>query len=307
MAPAMSHAKYLAIAVLTCLALLTSAVGVNWFVDPDNLFGNNWTGLYVDNDRSAKRRLVKAHSHDAILIGSSKVATIDPDDLRGHRFFNASMVGVVPEEFFFFLRDHTDGVRHVVLGLDFYMFNERESPFVESDTDVPRGAVDGLSYLFGINILKASVATLYKWLSGESPRMLGNGQRNPDFKIRADRIFDAPEYAKILKYLDESHYHDYRYSTRRLAVLQDIRKLMAERGIRLTVFINPLNEKVLQMLKGKPEWQLFIRFRRDVASIFPGVLDLSESQWSASENFYFSDPWHYRHNVGAAMVNSFAN
>lgn len=303
----MSNGKYLIFAALTCLAILLGGVGINWSVDPDNLFGNNWTGIYVDNDRFAKKQLVKSYPHDAILIGSSKVATIDPDDLRGRQYFNASMVGVVPEEFLFFLRDNVENVDLVVMGLDFYMFNERESPFVEDKTEIPRGATDGLSYVFSANILRAAIDSVYKHLSGVTPLVLNDGQRNPDFKIRADRIFNAPEYAKILKYLDESHYASFTYSTRRVEVLREIKRLMEQRGTKLIVFINPLNAEVLKLLQNKPEWRAFMRFRQDVATVFPDVRDLSDSDWSAPEKYYFSDPWHYRPDVGADMINSLVN
>lgn len=303
----MTNLNYLIVAALACLGFLSGVAGSNWFVDPDNLFGNNWTGIYVDNDRFAKKQLVRTFPHDALLIGSSKVATIDPGDLKGNRYFNASMVGVVPEEILSFLRDNTEGVRHVVLGLDFYMFNERESPIVDVEKSTPRGITDGFSYLFSFNILKASIASVFKRLTGTPPLVLKDGQRNPAPRIRADAIFDSPQYEKTLKFLSKSHYANFQYSQHRVSVLNNIKTLMADRGIRLTVFINPLNQEVLSLLKTKPAQSDFGRFRKDVAEVFPDVVDFSESRWSAPNNYYYSDPWHYRHTVGAAMINGLIN
>lgn len=303
----MTHRTYLLTAAIACLVFLAAIAGINWFVDPDDLFGNNWTGIYVDNDRYAKRRLIKTFPHDALLMGSSKVATIDPADLTGYTYFNASMVGVVPEEMLAFLHNNTNGVRRVLLGLDFYMFNERESPFVETPDQTPRGTSDPISYLLSFTILQASLDSAIKRLSGEPPLVRENGQRDPTARIRADAAFDTPQYEKALKFLRETHYAKFRYSTRRLSVLKNIKALMAKRGIRLTVFINPLNERVLQLIRSGTIDQDFQRFRADVAAIFPDVHDFSDSRWSAPENFYFSDPWHYRENVGAAMLNEIDN
>ncbi len=45
-------------------------------------------------------------------------------------FYNASMRGMVPEEMYFYLKKYLRNEKLVLIGFDFYMFNERELPLV---------------------------------------------------------------------------------------------------------------------------------------------------------------------------------
>ena len=88
-------------------AAILGLVGLfNWLVDPYMVFGNNRLGgIYISGEREMKLYLVRNSPHQALLIGSSKMAHTDPDSIRGYRFLNVSFSNAQPEEIISYLKN----------------------------------------------------------------------------------------------------------------------------------------------------------------------------------------------------------
>ena len=103
-------------------------------VDPFGFFGVNRTGYYFNSEREFKLQQVDIVPHDGLLLGNSKMAYVDPDDLPGYEFFNAAFSGAKPLEMLQFLEVHSEGVDKVALALDIRMF------FLYDDETLPAAA-----------------------------------------------------------------------------------------------------------------------------------------------------------------------
>ena len=77
---------------------LVATIGLfNYFVDPYGLFGQNRLGIHISAEREFKPSQVQRYPHDALVLGTSRMAMIPVDDLKGFRFFNAGFGGGTAE------------------------------------------------------------------------------------------------------------------------------------------------------------------------------------------------------------------
>ena len=107
---------------LSVLLILQSIAAVNIAVDPFGFFGLNQVGFFFNAEREFKPRQIHVYPHRALLLGNSKMAYVDPDDLPGYGFFNAAFSAAKPEEMLAFLEKNIDGVELIALALDHRMF-----------------------------------------------------------------------------------------------------------------------------------------------------------------------------------------
>ncbi|MEW5728110.1 MAG: hypothetical protein AB1918_09820 [Pseudomonadota bacterium] len=303
--PSATRERRFVVATLAFTLLSLAAVMLfNWQIDPQDLFGNNRLGVYVDSDRPSKAKLVKTWPHDAILIGSSKTGFIDPTVLPGHRFFNGSLVAASPEEIYSFLKHHGQDASFVAIGFDLFMFNETREHLLTIDRFAPgsESEIPWYDYVLSLDTTLDSAANIVRPLTGEPPVLLPSGQRNPWHIERADKVFSGPAHERAINELRLNHFGDFDYSEARVEWMRRIKALLDERGQDYLVFLNPLNRDVLAMLKTIPAGESLDRLRRDVKEIFPGAVDLTQSRWSGDEYFYYADPFHYRPATGAEFL-----
>lgn len=299
--------RYLIFSGLAVAALLFVVASVNYIVDPYNLAGNNKTGVYYYNERQAKGAIL-GYAHQAILIGSSKTGYINPDDLSCYRFYNASLRGAVPEEIYFYLKKYLRHEKFVLIGFDFYMFNERELPLIRIK-DWEDFHYSMVEYLFGSHTIEASYKTLKKWKKKEP--IYGMAANGHFAYPRAGQAQSSAEdtqqydqrYQDIIRGLARNHYAHFSFSHRRMAYVIEIKNLLENEGIPYAVFINPLNQDVLDTLQTLDAFSLFVSWKRDMQTIFPNIHDYSSGLYSARKYFYRDDPYHYTQDAGRAFLN----
>ena len=302
----LNEKSYLIFAGIIVGALLTGVILLNYSVDPYNLLGNNWTGVYFWNERQVKDAIL-TYDHEGVLMGSSKTGYVNPDDLSCYRFYNASMRGIVPEEMYFYLKKFLRDEKLVLIGFDFYMFNEREFPLVRiSDWDDLR--YETAEYLLGAEIVKASWKTLKMWHNKEKMHsMKKNGQfdypgasKSP---VAAGSQPLGDQYQGIIRGLVQHHYYKFSFSQRRMDYVRKIKILLEAKGIPYAIFINPLNHDVFAALQNIEAYGLFLSWQREMKTIFPDIYDYSQSRHSAREGFYAEDPYHYNNVTGITFLN----
>lgn len=298
--------SYLLFSCLAAGVILALVAAFNYFVDPYNLLGNNRTGVYFVLERQIKDAIL-TYKHDGILLGSSKTGYINPDELSCYRFYNASMRGMVPEEMYFYLKKYLRNEKLVLIGFDFYMFNERELPLVRiSDWNDLR--YTKVEYLLGAQTLKDSWKSLKMRFNNEKKYgMKSNGQFDyPGLSLETASA--GPEqyrqkYNTIIRGLVENYYHHFSFSQKRMDYVRQIRALLEERGTPYAIFINPLNTDVLAALQNIEAYSRFLSWRREMKEIFPDIYDFSEGRYSKREGFYLEDPYHYTQATGRTFLN----
>jgi hypothetical protein len=89
----------------------------------------------------------------------------------------------------------------------------------------------------------------------------------------------------------------------RMSYYVRIEKLMKERSTFCVVFIPPLEEEVASRLNTEAQRKFFQRWTDELRQIFPCVIDLSTNPYSARENFFKTDPFHFKPQIGARLMN----
>jgi len=298
----MGHRHFARLALGLVAGVLGVSAFINVAVDPYDLYGLNRFGNHIGLERDAKQTWIRRQPHDAVLIGSSKLDFVDPRELERFDFFNASMGGAMPEEMEEFLRLHVDGVRGVVVGFDFFMFNESCFPL----RPTLRRTWEDYVFRFPFNRkgLEYSWHTVRRGLLGREPVILPWGQMNPLRTEQKDATVDDYDYSEGIPYLEQYHFRDYRFSDYRVERMRVMRHLLEERAIPFVVIMNPMNEAIRAWVREQEDLEpLYQRFKREVLTVFPDAIDLTESRYAEMTGFYKLDPLHFRPETGTEFLN----
>ena len=283
------------------MALLGAAI--NLAIDPFNRFGMNKLGVLSSNERVSKKAQLRLVSHDALLMGSSMVAYIDPAPLPCHVFYNAAFASALPEEILNFLQEEQLEPKLILLGLDPYMMNERSYPLAARHYERLDDWTESAAYLFSLNVLKnafMAVGADYVRSGLLEPR----GNRNAAQLLKRNSEMATHNYENAIRALIESDYRGFRYSDARLGVIKEIRDMALRRNIRLKVFLNPMNEDLHQSLSRIGMEATIRRFREDMRAILPDLADFTDSSFARRDNYFRFDPYHYLPIAGDAMMRS---
>jgi hypothetical protein len=308
--------KYLKIYLCAVIVYFTLCAASVWLVDPYNELGRNKIGLYYFIYRKTKESILRV-PHNAVLIGSSKTLYIKPKDLNCFDFYNASVIQSFPEEYYFYFKKYLRDEKLIIIGLDFYMFNERQFP-TGTGQEWKERRFGALEYLTSFNAFKDSLRSVYKRfvLNQQPPKINeqgGTGYFNRNKQIFVNFTLDNEDQLtptliaeQHQKALDLLHYHylrRYQLSQPRLEYLKKIKALAKEKNIKLLVFINPYHKEVLKLIDDMGLTSQFVSWKAYVKEIFPDAKDFSNDNYSTDDSFPQNDHSHYYPEVGAQMIN----
>ncbi len=282
--------------VVGCLAIVG---GVNYWVDPYNEFGRNHIGLYFSSSRQAKTQITK-YPHDALLLGSSMVEYIDPADICCYQFYNASFYSAYPEEIFFYLQKYAHQERLVVIGFNFFMFNEHKDP-LRQWTQWPDHFNPPMEYVFGYQVWQDSLTALNNFHKGLQPSYYPDGHRVFQGLFHGEK-FNQDLHDQIVAGIKSRDFYNFLFSEQRMDYVVRIKQLLQTRGIKTVYFINPLQEEVHRLINDLGLSVRYHQWRERMKQLLPDVVDLSES--FLQEQYYTpNDIYHYRPEVGAFFIN----
>jgi len=278
---------------LTSLFVISTLIGLfNWQVDAFGIFGNNRLGYFFKSEREIKQNLISHHHYDGLVMGSSKVAAMRTSEFKSFHVLNASWSAALPEEMFYFLRDHSPKVKFVGIGLDLFTFNESNKPFMEESEFRKHDIKKTLKYLLSIDMLNFNIHTIKDALSHKVVRIKQSGERNSYERLLNDHI-DRKIYNKLIDNLKEVKYKNFVFSERRLTMLKEIKQWSNNNNVQLLIWINPLSKDVLKLLNSLPASKDFLHMQAEVKKIFPDVIDISKGPYSDKRFFFKHDPFHY--------------
>lgn len=293
---------FIAAAVLA-MGLSASLV---YTIDPKRAVQTDINSLSVFQERNAKPWLIQNYKHNAVLLGTSKFAHVDPSDIDtpGLTFFNASFSGALPEEMLDFLNQFVPHARLVILSFDLMTMNELTWGLTDKTFPKPsalRRLDYTLRYLVSMDSLKSALIQLVN--PTKSPGLLRrNGGRYVPEELERSKLLRVPHFEKPLETLRGAAYQTFKYSDKRVEYLRKIKALLDERHIQYIVLISPEDEQMMKMIKDAGSYWALQRFRTDIAKIYPSAIDYSESWMSNDSNFFNHDPLHYMPKAGAVMV-----
>ena len=274
---------------------------VNYLVDPYDRYGLNRLGVYICAERESKATEIRRYPHNALLLGNSRMAGVAPRELQGFSFFNGTFAGATAEEIFYFVSHFATNISLVVLSVDLGTCDPAEP---KGDTFSLPSCRAILDNLLNLQTLEYSLRTITDHLAGQpKPNgpdgwydmqnwFKGADRDNPalrdytlEFMKRGCEAFPTPAPEQLSFY-------------RRLAAC------LRQRGITCVVIIPPLHEAVARHLRSLPNLPAYQAWRRELDAIFPNVVDLSFSSYGAADNYFKTDPVHFRPAVGVRMLNT---
>lgn len=292
--------RYIAIFSACCGLAIGGVAGLNYLVDPYDVFGRNRLGVYVAADRESRPAFLKRFPHDAVLMGNSKAAMIDTTQLQGYRFFSATFGGATIEELYFFARNYVKDAKLVVIALDFGMFSVKQ-PVTATDPFADREWSFYAPFLLSLSTLADSVQTISRYLRGKSPAFRPDGSYIAE-KWAATK--DVPN-ASVLEHAfaqEEKGYQSMQFSEQKLDKLRDLALLLEKRQIPVIAVVNPLHERSLALLRGSPAGKEAERWVRKVRQVFPVTVDLRDTKYARPEHFFAADPVHYKPASGVEFM-----
>jgi len=208
----MSPARFLTAFTLVVATSLSAVAGVNYYVDPANLFGDRTyeagvaallaQGKGVANVTDYDERLVQKFfaerltaRRDVLVLGSSRAMNLVPEYFGSTSFFNASVSGASLEDLSAILQIYRErGLlpRRLVLGVDPWMFNRNsgqtrwKSLEAEYARAVSRGRGDDSAVFDGVGASRAAQLISYAYFRASL--------QAPD---RRDRNFFATDAAEL--------------------------------------------------------------------------------------------------------------
>ena len=97
------YIQYIKYIALTVALFLLSIFLINYFIDPLSYIRANTSYTYFSTERNLKPKMLEVKQYDGLIMGSSKVAYIHPEDINiDDKILNASFSGALPEEILLF-------------------------------------------------------------------------------------------------------------------------------------------------------------------------------------------------------------
>lgn len=269
-------------------ARLFKAVGVMHNKPKNLLLGSSRSDLGLDPDH---RALADGTTYNLALVG--------PNMYEVRRYFEHALANQ-PE------------VKTVVLGIDFFMFNEnwKNSPdFDENRLGQEKLNIqDAINISFSTDALKSSKRTIKSSLDSDAYYLYrANGLRyvygnEPDEPL-------ANKFEKMISgFLEgERSYTNFKFSPSFLDDFKQVVETCRQRNIELKIFISPLHASHLEAIKTAGMWSELENWKRQVVEITP-VWDFSGYNSITTEpiNENMKNYWdssHYRKEVGDLILN----
>ena len=302
------------------LGILAATVGlvglVNYIVDPYGLLRKDFSWQFIDpNKNFIKTRFLSENPErfDCLVMGSSRVNSIDVRKIRGYRAYNVHYSGGLP-------RDHLENIRYllkkgvriklILLGLDEFSYKDDPNDRLYQPLRHPYPPVLGqhplpfyLRYYFSFldwEIMQVVLKGYMERLLGRS----GDNAVNYDIYETGQMYFyqterqieaDPEKHRNDPKFL--RHFNNPRDNLQgALQDLKEIVRITEAHQVRLVLFINPLHKNVF--LDSGADLN---RFKRALSRL-SGFYDFSGVNSVTTDNFNYLETSHYRGRVGDLVI-----
>jgi hypothetical protein len=272
------HLRYIKIWLSITLGALATVAILNLLVDPLGAHpGIHWKAFddyrYALNDRIPKAEMARRGDWEVIVLGSSRAKAGFP---AVHSFFltnktcNLSLDGVTFPEVFaaFELASHCNPIKHVVLGLDFYMFSQGNPYVLDFQESRFNTNLDVFLYyskqLLGIASTRMTFDTLGEKLAGKrvdpQERFGFAGPKLPSGVSQRD-LFD-----KVLRQMGAG-YAMQKFDLTRMDLVRQIVQACRDRHIDLKIAIMPVHALDIELLHAVGRWNEFEQWKTDLVEI----------------------------------------
>lgn len=298
--------KFILTFSLASLSLFGLLYGLIISVDPYNKLGNNLFGFEtkaVDFARENKFNQIEhtSKNYEAFIIGSStahRFETQELEKLTTFKSYNYAVQSATPEDYLAITRHilTKKSPKMVIFFPEFYGMNKKveaddmffSSPLknylknVSSSADVQEAdwAFFKKSYV--------TTAALNDTMKVIFVNSFGKAQHT--YLEDGDHIYEKPKHGEAIPVTQYS-YPDFEMSQERISYLEEMKKLLDEKGVKIVVITSPLSYEHLLKIDQDPHLKLELeKFKTTMTDIFGEIYDINDleimAQYNSSE-FYF--------------------
>jgi hypothetical protein len=302
-----------------CAALLACGALTNYLLNPYGV----WQPRLVDpvfrkpkDEHVALPYLVrKAHAH-TLLVGSSRVAFgMRIDELEGIGVLNAGIRAATIPQSCAIVRTALDNdhFKLIIWGVDFFAFNEN---WKDQDREFQRRLAGGLGSwledtLLSLSALDDGWADVKRAIRGRAKLPVTATRTVPwppelicnDFEVTRNLGLIATPAAEVERQLsdDVPGYLGYHLSNDFLDLFRHTALQARRQGIRVILFVPPMSEYELELIRQSGHWQTFQNWKRGLAAIGP-LWDFSGYNHLAASDQFFMHVMHCKTAVGETIL-----
>jgi hypothetical protein len=299
--------------VLGLMVFLAMVAGVNLVADPYGAWQVTLVDRVYIKDKIEMTRVItpyrlRTKQPITLLIGASRVFLGMPIE-QGYRdgVLNASLMGGSLDEIAAIVRVaiHQPKLQRLVWGIEFLTYDERWAGI--RDPQVPR-RLEGDTQLrlqetlLTMEVLDESRKLFLRALGGRKrlpatrlvpvpwpEDVIREGLEEARKQMLGDFAQAVPEYA-IAQWVEI--YSNHRVSVRQIALFRDIISEIKQAGIEAIVFVPPLREYELEVIRQSGHWAAFQQWKRHLAAAGP-YWDFSGYNDLAATDYLYGDVAHF--------------
>lgn len=302
--------KLVVLWLATALSVVGFVAGFNIVVDPFGYFGTNSLGYYFSSERQFKFSIVNGYDYNAIILGDSRIAFTDPSyvNLSGYTFVNGGISGASLAELVALLSaSRLDRLKLAIFGLEITDLSGCSDPKASFEDGNPK-AWDWLRFAGSWTQFDYAIKVLAARANDEPPKYHADGTRSIVSKSFQDSVFDAktPRYwSKIQSKIESGGNGPHlMFDAKCRELLGEARALADSHGFALMVVFLPRDRDLLARWNSDTQQarEGVERFLTQVREVVPYVVDLTDSSFSDSQNFWLNDPTHFKPETGARVI-----
>jgi hypothetical protein len=314
--------RRLRLMILCLIAFVAAVAGLNWVANPYGAWGVSlidkiYLKLEVGKERIATPYRLRVEQPRTLLVGSSRVLygmAIEQGYREG--VLNAGLPAATLDEIDAVVRiaTHSPELEHIIWGVDFYAFGRRFTTSSDPQT-LQRFERNKwkliMETLLNMEALDASRKVLFRLIGGHKklppsrvmplpwPEDIVREYLERGEQMDWDWTVKAPIQQNLAAWL--SNYSGYGLSLNQMALFRNTVTRAREAGVRVTLFIPPLGEYELEVIRQAGEWDTYQHWKRLILEAGP-YWDFSGYSELARTDRMFTNVAHFAPAVGHVIL-----
>ncbi len=306
--------------------LISIVVLINYIVDPmfcfshTNIFNEK---MYVIDERQQKTNdlYFSGGNYEALIIGSSRSANINPTSLLPLKAFNYACKSMQFDEYYEYIefakKINGKDFKYLVIGLDFFSTNKtvkslklqkidniNEPSFYFNKT---RDIFHKIKTIISYDCLVWSIKNLFLNIAGIAPPEAYLLRKNKDKLVQNWK--EGMTEHKLnwqLNLYGNLTYGNYEYDN---TIKDQLKKIVRSNpNTKIIVFTTPVSKPLLELLKKRNLMEYYFNWLADITSVFGNVYHFMDTnEFTVSYNKHFLDAHHINPKYSDAIANVILN